>query len=423
MAKIAIIGTGIAGLASAWILSKEHAVTVYEQNDYVGGHTNTRPAAFGEKTVYADTGFMVFNQRTYPNMVKMFKYLDIETVKTDMAFGVSAKGGAFEFTSDNVFEQKRNLLLPSYWKMLLDIVRFNRTVEAVIAKHEDEFPLKDLLTEMQMGDRFQKEYLLPMTGAIWSTNKQNMSEYPAKRFVAFLNNHGLLSPKSINPFRMNEGTLQWYTVKGGSNEYIQKILSLLNAEVRLSCGVTKITRVENTITIEDETGTSEEFDHVVCASHPDQSLSMLQAPSDDERASLETFVYSKNEAYMHKDTSFMMKHAKNWPSWTYSESAEDEVEISYYMNRLQAIDKQYPVIVTLNPTREIATEDIFFHTVYEHPQFSIDTTLAQENIKALQGANNTWYAGAWLGHGFHEDGLRSALAIGKGFGVTAPWEA
>lgn len=422
MAKIAVIGTGIAGLASAWILSQEHEVLLYEKNDYIGGHTNTRPAQFGEKTVLADTGFMVFNQRTYPNMVKMFEYLGVETIKTDMAFGVSANGGAFEFSSDDVFVQKKNALSFSHWKMIRSIIRFNRDVQKFAAKCTDEHTLKDLLIEMRLGKKFEELYLLPMSGEIWSTDKKNILDYPAKKFVTFFNNHGLLSPKTLNPFKLKSGRLQWYTVKEGSQAYVEKIIKRMNAEVRVNCAVAKVTRSNNNISITDVTGVSTTFDHVVFASHPDQSLSVIESPTEDEKEVLGAFIYNRNVAYMHKDTSFMMKHSKKWPSWTYVESKDGGVEISYYMNRLQMIDEKTPVIVTLNPTREISKEDVFYTTTYEHPRFSINTALAQEKIKPLQGKNNTWFAGAWLGYGFHEDGLKSAIAMGEAFGIKVPWK-
>ncbi len=422
MAKIAVIGSGMAGLASAWILSQKHDVTLYEKNDYIGGHTNTRTATFGTETVLADTGFMVFNHRTYPNMVKMFEYLGVETIMTDMAFGVSANGGEFEFTSDNIFVQKKNMLRPAYWRMILDIIRFNRTVEAAAAAHDDEFTLKELLNEMRLGEKFQKHYLLPMSGEIWSTDKNNILEYPAKKFVTFFNNHGLLSPKSLNPKKVKEGRLQWYTVKYGAQEYVKKIRAVLNAEVLMATGVVKITREAGQVLIEDEKGVTRAYDHVVCAGHPDQTLAVLAEPTEQEKEVLGAFVYNKNMMYMHKDTSGMLKQTKHWPSWTYSESANGEVEISYYMNRLQMIDEDKPVIVTLNPTKEIAKSDIFYELMYEHPRFTVNTALAQEKIIPLQGTMNTWFAGAWLGYGFHEDALRSALAVGKGFDVQAPWE-
>lgn len=422
MAKIAVVGTGISSLVSAWILSQEHDVTVYEKNDYVGGHTNTRPAKFGDTTVYADTGFMVFNHKTYPNMVKMFEYLGVETIQTDMAFGITANGGEFEFSSDNVFIQKKRFFSMSYWKMLRDITRFNSTVQDVVAKHEDEFPLGELLKEMKMGEMFQKDYLLPMAGAIWSTEKGNMLEYPAKQFVSFFDNHGLLSPKSLNPLTINQGRLQWYTVKGGAQEYVRKICDRMDADIRLSCGVRSVVRKDGKVIVQDTNGESEMYDKVVFGSHPDQTLAMLQDPSKEESENLGVFVYTKNDTYMHKDTSFMMKHTTDWPSWTYAEPQKSEVELSYYMNRLQSIDKTMPVVVTLNPSHHISPDDTFYHTVYEHPRFSVGTYAAQKNIQNIQGAQNTWFVGAWLGHGFHEDGLSSALQVVKQMNVSVPWE-
>jgi uncharacterized protein len=422
MAKIAVVGGGIAGLSSAWILSQEHEVTLYEKNDYIGGHTNTRSAYEGDKEVSADTGFMVFNYNSYPNIIAMFEYLKVEAMKTDMSFGVSAKNGAFEFSSDFGLVRVRDVFSLGHWKMIFSIVRFNKTVEQVVEKYAEEVPLKVLLEEMKLGSEFCDNYLLPLSGAIWSSDKSIILEYPAKKFVSFFNNHGLLYLKSMNPFKADSGSLQWYTIKNGSRQYVEKILAQLQANIVSSRAVVSIERKDGKVQILDSAGVSTVYDHVVCAAHADQTLKLLTDATQEEKSVLGAFAYSRNETYMHKDTSFMMQSTKRWPSWTYTERENNQVEISYYMNRLQNIDPKTPVIVTLNPSREIAPEDIFYKVSYSHPRFSMETNSAQQKIKDLQGKNNTWFAGAWQGHGFHEDGLKSALLVGKAFGVKAPWE-
>jgi uncharacterized protein len=422
MAKIAVIGSGISGLASAWILSQAHEVTLYEKNDYIGGHTNTREATLGSSSVSADTGFMVFNEYTYTNMLKMFEFLGVEHVDTNMSFGISAHAGAFQFSSDNVFVKKRNIFSPAHLRMIIDIIRFNKTVGDVVEEIDGTATVRDLLHKMNLGSRFQEYYLLPMSGAIWSTKKEDILEYPAKKFVTFFNNHGLLSPKTLNPFKLKEGRLQWRTVHGGAKTYVQKILSTIKADIKISHGVSNIIKHGNSVEVQLSDGSKESFDHVICATHPDQYLSMIENPTIKEAKILSAFVYSKNFTYMHKDTSFMMSGTKKWPSWTYTET-NDAVEISYYMNRLQSLATETPVIVTLNPSRTIREEDIFYKTTYEHPIFNLATAEAQKNITSIQGEDNVWFAGAWLGYGFHEDGLKSALAVGKAFGLSAPWEA
>ena len=422
MKKIAVVGTGIAGLASAWILSQKYEVTLYEKNDYVGGHTNTRAATFGDKTVYADTGFMVFNNKTYPHLMKMFEYLDIQSVKTDMAFGITVGGGQFEFSSDNVFVQPLNFFRPKYWKMLSDIVRFNHHAVDVVEKHSHEFPLKELMKELSLGTMFQEKYLLPMAGAIWSTDKSNILDYPAKQFVTFFDNHGLLYPKRWNPLTLHRGRLQWYTVKNGAQEYVKKILADMQADVRLSCGVRRVSRSEDTVVVEDERGDILTYDTIVFASHPNQTLAMLADSSEAEKSILGSFVYTPNDTYMHQDPSYMLTGTSTWPSWTYAEPAEGATELTYNMNRLQSIDQDTPVYVTLNPHKKPHKDNTFYQTVYEHPRFSLDTLDAQEQLHTIQGVHSTWFAGAWTGHGFHEDGLRSALRVVEALHVSPPWE-
>ncbi len=419
--QIAVIGSGIAGLASAWLLSKQYQVTLYEKNDYIGGHTNTRPAQFGEKEVHVDTGFMVFNHQTYPNLVKMFEHLGVETVETDMSFGVSLNRGKFEFSSDKVCVQKRNWLQPSFWKMLFDIVRFNQQAATFAEKHQDEYSLRELLQELNLSKRYSEQYLLPMAGAIWSTGKENILDYPAKQFISFCENHGLLTPKTLNPFRVSQGRLQWYTVKNGAQNYVKKILADMKAEVLLGTGVSSVVRSKEMVIVIDKKGGEREFDMVVCASHPDQTLRILSDASDEEKDLLGAFMYTKNHTVMHKDTSCMMKNTNKWPSWTYTEQKGKRTELSYYMNKLQHVDPSQPVIVTLNPTSEIDKKDIFFETDYEHPLFSVETKRAQDSISLTKGKQNTYFVGAWLGHGFHEDGLRSALEVAKELGIQRPW--
>lgn len=422
MKKIAIIGTGISGLSVAWLLHEKYDITVFEKNDVLGGHTNTQIARRGDIEARADTGFMVFNHRTYPNLVELFKVLGVETVKTDMSFGIQSQNPFFEFCSDNAFVQWKNIFRPKFWRMVRDIVVFNREVEAFTALQPKELPLKEVIAGLGLSREFADRYLLPMAGAIWSTHKDRILEYPAKNFVQFFKNHGLLAPKSFNPFTVDEGRLDWYTVVGGASTYIDKMIESFREKIRLSTEVTEIRREEGGVVVRDAHGKEDRFDDVICASHPYQTKAMLADADEKEKGLLELFEYSQHDVVMHSDTSLMISNKRYWSSWTYREGSGKRYELSYYMNRLQSIRRDFPVIVTLDPLSSIAEDAIFYRTRYAHPIFSVETESAKAQIQERQGRGHVWYCGAWLGHGFHEDGLKSAIRVAEKFGVQPPWK-
>ncbi len=420
--RIAIIGTGIAGITTAWFLKDAHDIEVFEKNDYIGGHTNTREARFGDVTVHADTGFMVFNKATYPHFTKLLEYLDIPAIKTDMSFGIALPHENFEFYSDSAFAKKSDFVNIRHWRILLDIVRFNRDSERVVSHMEKGSTLGELANTMHLSKDFLHRYLLPMAGAIWSTDQKNMAEYPARSFVTFFQNHGLLTPKSVNPFKMEEGRVQWYTIPRGAQTYVQKIVRDIERHVHLSRGVRSVNHVKGHIEIVDEQGIKSSFDAVVLACHPDQARNILSDEFGQHKKALAPFHYSNHDVVMHSDVSCMMKKKKLWPSWTYREGDSGSVELSYNMNKLQHIDGQYPTFVTLDPKKNIPEKNIFYQVQYEHPLFTPDTEEGQKQIERIQGKQGIYFCGAWLRYGFHEDGLVSAVRLSNLLGGHVPWD-
>jgi predicted NAD/FAD-binding protein len=425
MKKIAIIGTGISGLSAAWLLHKKYDITVYEKNNYIGGHTNTQTIQRDGLQATADTGFMVFNHETYPNMVKLFELLGVQYVKTVMTFGIQTKNPFFEFCSDHVFVQWKNAFRPKYWRMLQDIVTFNKKVEDYVADQSEDCTLDDVIKGLDLSEEFTDKYLLPMAGSIWSTHKENMRDYSAVSLITFLRNHGLLMPKSFDPRKVKQAGLQWYTVTGGASTYVEKLIEPFRSRIRVSCSVREVRRVDGGVHVLEKYGKKERYDDVIFASHPGQTLDVLADADDTERELLSAFRYSQHNVVLHGDISFMMSKEQYWPSWTYREEKEGQsrYELSYNMNRLQHIQRELPAIVTLDPMKDIREEDVYYRIQYEHPLFSVDTEKAQKAIAKSQGKRNTWHCGAWLGYGFHEDGLKSALHVARHFDVQPPWKA
>jgi predicted NAD/FAD-binding protein len=416
--KIAIIGSGISGMGAAYLLNKDHQITVFEKNNYIGGHSRTKNINYNSKNIAVDTGFIVFNHRNYPNLTGMFKLLGVETEKSNMSFGVSADNGKMEWCGASlggVFAQPKNLFKPAFLKMLFDIVKFNKKAK----KTSDENPnltLGELIEKLNLGEFFQKYYLLPMGGAIWSCPVDQMMQFPAKTFITFFENHGLLTITN-QP--------QWYTVTGGSAEYVKKLTEGFADKIKLNCAVKKVERKNNKIYLTDETETEHEFDEVVFACHADEASKILVDASPDENAFLKSFKYSKNVAYLHNDVNQMPSIEKAWASWIYNKertSNKDEIAVTYWMNNLQNIDKNYPLFVTLNPAKTIPQPYIFDAHEFWHPIFNADAIAAQTQLENIQGKNKVWFAGAHTRYGFHEDGLLSAVNIAKKIGVKIPWE-
>jgi predicted NAD/FAD-binding protein len=421
--KVAVVGSGISGLAAAYRLEQSgHVVSLFEAADYFGGHTHTVDVTLGGITYGVDTGFLVFNHKTYPNLVKLFDELAIETVATDMSFSVKSYLPAriLEWSGGNlntVFAQRRNIFDPHFLRMVRDIIRFNKetTALALIPEHAElEQTLGEYLIHHQYSTEFRDWYLLPMAGCIWSCPTAQMLAFPLATFVRFCHNHGLLQI-SNRP--------QWHTVKGGARHYVDKILANL-ADKRLSTPVLSVNRVQidnvAKVKLYTQHG-SETFDHVVLAGHSDQSLRLLQDASPSERKILAAVAYQPNRAVLHTDDSCLPALKKTWSAWNYQskDGNEPRVCVHYLINKLQPLPFKESVIVSLNPidapnpSKTIATFD------YTHPVFDSGAILAQQQIHHIQGQQNTWFVGAWTGYGFHEDGLKSGMAVAQSINLLA----
>ncbi|MFZ2269758.1 MAG: FAD-dependent oxidoreductase [Azonexus sp.] len=418
--RIAVVGAGISGLASAWLLSREYDVTLFEAGSYLGGHSNTVDVTLEGKTHPVDTGFLVFNEKTYPNLIAMFEQLGVASVETEMSFAVSLENPDLEWAGSSlatVFAQKRNLLRPSFWSMLADILRFNRESTAWLATHpEQPLSLQDFLRAGCYSPAFADWYLLPMAAAIWSCPTGQMRDMPLATFIRFCQNHGLLQVFD-RPM--------WRTVQGGAREYVRKIAERLS-DIRLACPVSTVTREGDRLHVTHAHG-SELFDQVVMACHSDQSLAILGgAASHAQRTVLSAIRYQPNRAVLHTDPALLPRDEKLWSAWNYfagqGDPGEQPVGVSYLINKLQPLPFKTPVVVTLNPAREPDPAKVLAEFDYAHPIFDGPAIAAQQKLAAVQGENGIWLAGAWGSYGFHEDGLKSALRVVNGMGIKAPWQ-
>ncbi len=418
--KIAVVGTGISGMAAAWLLAKRHDVTVYERADRIGGHSNTVDAHTPQGVVPVDTGFIVYNEQTYPNLTAMFAHLDVPTIASEMSFAVSLDNGALEYAGGDriapLFAQKRNLLRPRFWSMLRDLYRFYRDAPGDIARLGPQASLGDYLKLGGYGAAFRDDHLLPMAAAIWSAPAKTMLDYPAAAFIRFNDNHGLL--------KLTDRPV-WRTVRGGSRAYVKKLTASYAEHIRLNENIVSIRRNPDGVDIITATGDTQRYDHVVMATHADQALALMDNPSRDERAVLTKFRYSRNLAVLHCDEGLMPRRKAVWSSWNYigaRDGADAGVTVSYWMNRLQNLRTEKPLIVTLNPQRPPHAGTIYHSEVYEHPLLDTEALNAQRRLWSLQGVNCTWFCGAYFGAGFHEDGLQAGLAVAEQLGgVRRPW--
>lgn len=420
--NIAIVGSGITGLSAAWLLHPHHNVTLYEKDDRLGGHANTVNCQLGEDCVNVDTGFIVFNPVNYPNLVKFFDHLNVETCDTEMTFGISANEGDLEYNGTDIqglFAQPSNLIKPSFWLMIKDLLRFYRQVETMSADNTiEELSLGDLLSKYRYGKHFIYDHLLPMGAAIWSTPVDKMLEYPASSFLRFCQNHGLVQ-LSDRP--------QWQTVVGGSHKYVEKIKQTLGDNIRLNSRIHKIIRQDHGVIIEDHHGHNQHFDEIILACHSDQALGLLDEPTAAEKRLLSQFPYQRNIAYLHTDEELMPRRKKAWSSWNYLSSGPKDhkrkVSITYWMNRLQPLTTDQNLFVSLNPLKEPAEGSILRTFFYDHPAFGKTSLQAQRDLWQLQAEKRTWFCGAYFGYGFHEDGLQSGLAVAEQIGgIQRPWQ-
>ncbi len=407
--RIAIVGGGISGLSAAWLLSRHHRVTLFEAESRLGGHARTVIAGRnGDRPV--DTGFIVFNHVNYPHLTAMFRDLDVPVAKSDMSFGVSLEGGRVEYalrSLDALFGQRRNLVDPRFHAMIRDILRFNAGAEATVASRPG-LTIDGLIGAMGLGGRFRAHYLYPFCGAIWSTPDQDIGAFPAQALLRFMRNHGLLSRAEHH---------QWWTVEGGSRAYVERLVAALaraGADLRPGARVQAVTRVGAGVLLRAEGSEAELFDHVILASHADQALALLSDADGEEQAALSAIRFQPNHAVLHADPSVMPRRRRCWSSWvSRSDGANGAVGVSYWMNRLQNIPEEDPLFVTLNPGAGLDPRLTYDEVTFRHPVFDQAALDAQRRTAAMQGNRNTWFAGAWLRNGFHEDGFASAMRIAR----------
>jgi len=418
MARIAIIGTGISGLGSAYLLNPDHEITVYEKAPRIGGHSRTVTVDYDGRALPVDTGFIVFNRPNYPNLSGLFSHLGVPSHASDMTFAASIRDGWLEWGAKDlgaVIGQRRNLLRPKFGLLVRDVMIFNARAQNMVERHPD-LSLEGLIRKLGLGDWFRRYYLLPMSGAIWSCPPCEMMNFPARTLVRFFANHHLLSVT---------GQPQWRTVTGGSQEYVRRLTAPFAHRIRVNCGAVAVTRQEGKVQVKDSQGGFESYDQVVMACHGDETQALLKDSDRDEQAVLSAFRYQKNRAVLHRDPSLMPRRRRCWASWVYSSDGDffhPKITVTYWMNLLQGIDQNYPLFVSLNPKRDIPEALIFDEAEFDHPLFDQAAIAAQSRIAALQGRRGTWYAGAHLGHGFHEDGLASAVWVARTLGAAIPWD-
>jgi predicted NAD/FAD-binding protein len=455
--SIAIIGSGISGLSACWLLHKKYDVTLFEKNDYLGGHTHTHDVIEKDKYLAIDSGFIVYNKKNYPNLVGLLKQLDVETQTTDMSFAFSLDKGLLEYAGtglSGMFAQRSNLLRPKHWRLLKEIVRFNKVAHAELKRLEVEkctnYSLGDFLKQYKFSIDLQQNYLLPMGAAIWSCPVDVMYSFPAFSFLRFFANHGLIDLKN-RP--------QWRSVVGGSREYIKKMMLILETEISIKGGAELVKRSDNCTKNRSDgvinkypdnaidqssnkvsehsvevisDGQSYYFDQVVFACHADDALKLLDVISTSEEEILGCFTYQENKTYLHTDISLMPKRESAWCCWNYlaqsnnnsssKRSLEDkQVTATYWMNKLQSINADKHYLVTLNPYQKIDQSKILKKMTYHHPVFDSKAINAQTRLNELQGINNSWFCGSYTGYGFHEDGLSSSVNVCEQLGVIAEW--
>lgn len=419
---IAVIGSGIAGMSAAWLLSQRHRVTVFEKEGRLGGHANTAEIDLNGRRIAVDTGFIVYNERNYPNLTALFTHLGVPTRPSEMSFAVSRDRGALEYSGSDLmglFAQRRNVVRPRFWTMLRDILRFYREAPRDLSLGRLEgMTLGQYLASRNYSAVFIEDHLLPMAAAIWSSPLAEMGNHSAAGIVRFFDNHGLL--------KLDDRPV-WRTVDGGAREYVKRLTAAYADRVRLGDGARRVIRRDRGVWVEDARGTLAHFDHVVIATHSDEALALLEAPSALERALLGAIRYQANPAILHQDTAMMPRRRRVWSSWNYLRESETDaarsVFVTYWMNRLQGLDPAQPLFVTLNPPREPAKGTLLGTYSYHHPLLDNAAAAAQKRLWQLQGRHNTWFCGAYFGAGFHEDGLQAGLAVAEQLGgMRRPWQ-
>ncbi len=420
--KIAVIGSGISGLGAAYALKDQHDVTVFEADNRFGGHANTQIADFNGRQVAVDTGFIVYNYRNYPNLTGLFEHLDVRTKWSDMSFGVSLESGKVEYAFDSldkIFAQRKNVLKPRFLRLLGEIKRFNQTAPGHLDSGAlDYIALGDWTEREGYSEWFRQRFILPMGGAIWSTPIADVLDFPARNFVSFFRNHDLMTGL--------DAAQRWRTVEGGSRNYVTRIVSELGSRAKAGARVVAVDRSQGRPSVTFADGQKASFDQVIFAVHGPTAAHLLQNQTQMEREILGGFRTSYNEAILHSDPSLMPKRRKVWSSWNFlTETAADDptrpAPVTYWMNRLQLLPEETPLFVSLNPAN--APDPSLVHGTfnYSHPVFEHGTFELQQRVDHIQGNGGVWYAGAWLGYGFHEDGLRAGLRVAASLGAAPSW--
>ena len=427
--KIAIIGSGISGLTAAWLLHQSHEITVFEANDYIGGHTYTVDVDHDGEQLAIDTGFIVYNDWTYPNFIELLKRLDVDSLATEMSFSVRCERSRIEYNGSNLnglFAQRSNLLKPRFHRMLQDILRFNRESLELLEEDHENLTVDDYVTQRGYSKQFSDLYLIPMGAAIWSCPPETFGKFPIRFIVEFYRNHGLLSIRN-RP--------QWRVISGGSARYVEKLIAPFEDRIRLNSPVEAITRDENGVTIRATDSKDERFDHAIFACHSDQALRILgDSATSTERDVLSEFPYQKNSAVLHWDDSVLPQRCRAWASWNYhiddapsdhqksSDRTGRSATVTYNMNILQRLQAQRTYCVTLNRDEAIDPAKIVGQYEYHHPVYTTDRRAAQQKHSDLINRNRTSFCGAYWGNGFHEDGVNSAIAVCRKLGVEPPWQ-
>ena len=412
MEKIAIVGTGIAAMGAAYYLKDAYDITFYEKNDYPGGHSNTVGVDEDGSNVYMDTGFMVFNHRTYPNLIRLFKELDIETMPTSMSFSVQHLPSGLEYCGTGInglFAQRKNIVSLRYWKMLMEMDRFNK--QAIKILDDDrylDYSLKDYVEEEGYSEDFIYKFLIPISSAVWSSPPDEMLRFSAVTLVQFFKNHGFLGLRTH---------FQWYTPKGGSRHYRDKILSFFPWKVLLNNPVTKVMHENGRAAVYDVKGQKYMYDKVIIAAHADEALKILGDPTDDEKRLLSNFSYQKNKATLHTDASIMPKTKLAWSSWNYRIDRKEDGRVAtttiYSMNSLQNVSQKKNYFVSINEMGEVDPKKILWEYMYEHPLYNVPAIAAQKELYKLNENGTRYFCGAYFKYGFHEDGLTSGINVMK----------
>lgn len=418
--KVIVVGTGISGSGTAWLLAQAgHRVTLVEKDRRIGGHTCTQDVTMGNETHAVDMGFIVFNRPNYPHLSGLFDHLHVETHNTEMSFAVSRDGGKHQYGGADFatfMAHSPSRWRWSHWQLMFDILRFNKAVLGWLAQgqFDEQETLGNWLARHGFHQRLADAYLLPMSAAIWSCPPAQMLHYPAYSLLSFFKNHGLLQL---------ENRPQWETVTGGSRQYLQKLHRHPNINILNGITIEQIHRHDHGVELSLNDGSVLHADQLVLATHADQALALLgESASDDEVELLSPFHYQANHAYLHSDLTYMPSERKVWSAWNFIESdAQQPVQVSYWMNCLQHIESDQPLIVTLNPNAPPDSNLTWQYHVFDHPVFTPETRQAQHQLHRLQGQQRTWFAGSYFGHGFHEDGFASAVAVAQAWGITPPW--